>query len=105
MLDPDATPCNTGHAMAELAADKAGESWKTAAYEGFKSFAKAHPQFTTEQARASVPGQAYINAKAWGAIALRARREGVTQAIGNVKVQGGRMIATLWQSNIFTPTV
>lgn len=98
------TTTNIGHTLAEKAADKAGESWKLAAYEGFREFAKANPQFTTEQARASVPMQECVNTKAWGSIALQARRDGITQAIGNVKTQSGRMIATLWKSNIFTPT-
>lgn len=91
-----------GHAMAKQAADHAGAQWTAAAYEAFMRFARHHHEFTTEQVRLSAGHiEKPPTDKAWGQIAIKARRAGLVKAAGNVKVAGGRMVATLWHSNVF----
>lgn len=89
-----------GHAKAQQAADHAGPEWQDAAFKALSDFAAGHRQFTVEDVRQACPNIHAPTDKAWGAVALRARRAGLIAACGNVKVQGGRMLATLWQSRI-----
>ena len=48
---PPPTGLQLGHALAKVAADNAGESWKKLAYETFVQYARMHHEFTTEQVR------------------------------------------------------
>jgi phytoene/squalene synthetase len=89
-----------GHAKAHQAADRAGAAWQEAAMEALRSFAQQHSQFTVEDVRNAFPTIKAPTDKAWGSIAIRARNAGLIAAVGNIKVQGGRMVATLWQSRL-----
>lgn len=89
-----------GHAKAQAAAKHAGAEWQDLALAALHNFAQAHRQFTVEDVRSAHPDIKAPTDKAWGAIALRARRAGLIAACGNVKVQGGRMLATLWMSRL-----
>lgn len=89
-----------GHAKAQVAADHAGLDWRDSALRALRRFASSNHQFTVEQVRLAFPDIKAPSDKAWGAIALQARKAGLIEAIGNVKVQGGRMVATLWLSRI-----
>jgi hypothetical protein len=89
-----------GHAAAERAADHAGEAWKDRAYRAFVAFAASRKTFTTEEARESCGHVGDPpDRRAWGAIALRAKRDGKVKAIGfatskNPRVHGS--VCTLW---------
>jgi hypothetical protein len=75
-----------GHAAAERAADHAGEAWKDRAYRAFIAFAASRKTFTTEEARESCGHVGDPpDRRAWGAIALRAKRDGKVKAIRHVK--------------------
>ena len=93
-----------GHRMAEVAADHAGEEWKEMAFEAFKRHAMLHSTFTTEQVRRWNPDiPVPPDGRAWGQIALRAKKEKVVSAdswvrADNRSVHG--MAVTLWRSNI-----
>lgn len=90
-----------GTVMASLAADNAGEEWKDLAYDALVSYAKAHDIFTIEDVRkASVDIPPPPTERAWGHIAVSAKKDGVITRHGTVGVQGGRMIAVLWKSNL-----
>lgn len=102
MFDPAMQPGRTaGHNMAKKAADHAGGEWVDQALDQFLRYARSHSEFTTEQARLSGSIKKPPTDKAWGQIALRARRQGAIVAAGAVKVAGGRMVATLWRSTVF----
>jgi hypothetical protein len=94
-----------GHAMAEVAANHAGDQWKTEAFIAFREYAMKHPYFTTEQVRAANPDlPAPPDARAWGAIALQAKRDGVV--IGKSWVRANSptvhgMVITQWASQIY----
>ena len=89
-----------GEMMASLAADNAGEEWKRSAYSSLVSYAKTHDMFTIEDVRrASNNIPVAPTERAWGHIAISARKDGVISRCGTVRVQGGRMIAVLWKSN------
>jgi len=69
-----------GHAAAQRAADHAGDDWKEEAYAAFCAFLATVPPgqtFLTEDARAASP---HIprppEMRAWGQVALRAKRAG-----------------------------
>ena len=91
-----------GRAMAEIAADHAGDEWKEMAYQEFKNFASRQNIFTTEQVRKSIPFfPAPPDNRAWGHVALRAKREGIVESHGwvradSLKVHG--MVVTLWRT-------
>jgi hypothetical protein len=70
----------TGHAMAELAADRAGFDWKLLALEAVRQHALKKRYFTTEQVRGANPDLPEPpDKRAWGAIARLAKKEGFTQ--------------------------
>lgn len=91
--------------MAALAAHNSGSDWRDSAMDALKSFAASHDTFTTEQVRHSAIVPKPTTDKAWGQITLQAKRDGLIEAIGNVKVASGRMVAALWKSSIFNPTI
>lgn len=90
-----------GEMMASLAADNAGEDWKVLAYNSLVSYAKTHDTFTIEDVRRSSNDVPIApTERAWGHIAISARKNGIISRVGTVRVQGGRMIAVLWKSNL-----
>jgi hypothetical protein len=94
-----------GHTMAEVAADRAGERWQDEAYEAFRQFALRNELFTTETVRSAFPDMdAPPDSRAWGAVALRAKRNNVVVADGWVRAESRTvhgMVVTAWRSKIF----
>jgi hypothetical protein len=94
-----------GHAMAEVAADNAGLTWREEAYEAFKNYALNTEYFMTEEVRRDNPDLPKPpDERAWGAIARQARKDGIIVAEGwmratSPKVHG--MVVTVWRSKIF----
>jgi hypothetical protein len=90
-----------GHAAAERAADHAGEEWKDRAYSAFTDYARDHKTFTTEDVRrASDVGEPPDN-RAWGAVALRAKRAGVVRHIDFARVKDPcchSNVVSLWEA-------
>lgn len=91
-----------GHEKAKQAGDNAGEEWRREAYSAFVKFAKANKSFTTEQVR-----HHFVNldvppdARAWGIIALQAKKNKVVKAIGltrSIDRSKHGIPVTLWQS-------
>jgi hypothetical protein len=94
-----------GHAMAEVAADNAGGAWKRIALEAFVKHAKNHEFFVTEDVRNENPNiPPPPDKRAWGYIALIAKREEIVSSHSLVKSKSrichGRIL-TMWRSNIF----
>lgn len=84
-MDIDTLPAGLfiGHAAAEAAAAHAGEPWKERAYKAFVSYASTHSTFTTEEVRLASPQvEAPPELRAWGQIALRAKRAKVVEFDG-----------------------
>ena len=96
---------NIGHAMADVAANNAGDEWKEVAFDAFKQYARRHSTFTTEQVRLASPDvRPPPDARAWGQVALRAKREGIVVGAGWVRAESPRvhgMVVTQWQSKSF----
>jgi hypothetical protein len=94
-----------GHQMASLAADRAGDDWKALALEAFRLHASTHPKFTTEEVRAAFPElPSPPDMRAWGQVALLARREGYVIGDGWVRAESPKvhgMVVTQWRSKIF----
>jgi hypothetical protein len=94
-----------GHAMAELSANKAGDEWREEAYAAFCQYAKAHPYFTNEEVRAANPDLvAPFDERAWGAIALRAKRQDIVVSHSWVRARSQTVhgsIITQWESKIY----
>jgi hypothetical protein len=92
-----------GIELAKLAADKAGDEWKAAAYQAFVDYARRHKYFTTEDVRASMNGKHQPREmRAWGHIAVMARRNGIVSNADLVrgKHSQGRFV-TLWHSAFY----
>jgi hypothetical protein len=93
-----------GHRMAEVAAFNAGEEWKDLAFQAFRDYAKTHHVFTTEQVRQANPDlPAPPDPRAWGSVALRAKRAGVVNVESWVRADSRKvhgMVVTLWRSNL-----
>ena len=89
-----------GHAMAEVAADNAGNFWKEEAFEAFRQYARNNDEFTTEDVRRANPDlPAPPDDRAWGHIARRAKREGIVKAVGWVRANSRTvhgMVVTKW---------
>jgi hypothetical protein len=93
-----------GHDMAQVAANHAGTEWKETAFEAFKQYARQHTEFTTEQVRIAAKDVAPPpDPRAWGQVALRAKRESVVEGGGWVRANSPSvhgMIVTLWRSKL-----
>jgi len=93
-----------GHEKAEIAADHAGQEWKDLAFEAFKNYAKKHRYFTTELVRLNskhVPIPP--DKRAWGHVALRAKREEIVIGDGWTRASSSSvhgMVVTRWLSLI-----
>ena len=99
------TPLELGHAMADLAgdhADRAVENWKQQAFDLFVAYSRSHKQFTTENVRAFATGLAEPpELRAWGAVALRAKRAKIIRAVGAVSAKARNVhgnLVTLWET-------
>jgi hypothetical protein len=99
-LSIDFSGRDIGHAKAEEAANHAGQEWQNLAMAARRAYAAKHRQFTIEDVRLAHTDIVAPTDKAWGSIAIRGRNAGLIAACGNVKVQAGRMVATLWQSRL-----
>lgn len=92
-----------GHEGAAIAANAAEwqiEDWKDRAYDAFLTIASIGAPFTTEDVRVACPDiPAPPDARAWGQVALRAKKAGVVKSVGvvNAKLRNvhGRYI-TQW---------
>jgi hypothetical protein len=97
-----------GHAMADLAADNAGEVWKAEAYTAFREHAIKHPLFTTEEVRkANTNMPLPPDDRAWGSIALQAKRDNIVVADSWVRATSRSvhgMVVTKWRSLIYRGT-
>ena len=95
----------TGHAMAELAAYRAGFDWKLLALEAVRQHALQKRYFTTEQVRWANPDLPEPpDKRAWGAIARLAKKEGFTQPHNWIRAESNSvhgMVVTLWASRIY----
>lgn len=93
-----------GHSMAALAAAKAGEEWSRAAYEAFVQHARKHRYFVTEDVRLAAGLRLEPpDRRAWGQIALKARRDGIVVGHRLVRAKSKSvhgMIVTQWESLI-----
>jgi hypothetical protein len=98
------TGLEIGHAMANVAANHAGEEWKQFAYDSFVEYAKIHGEFTTEQVRGACSHvSAPPDKRAWGQVALRAKKNGVIESAGWTRAESKSvhgMVITLWRSKI-----
>ena len=66
-----------GHEGAKLVADNAGDAWKRQALAAFFAYGSEHgPFFTTEDVRTASEVPAPHDARAWGQVALEAKRRG-----------------------------
>lgn len=93
-----------GHAMADLAGNSAGETWKQLAYDVFVAHAAAHREFTTEDVRRANPElPTPPDNRAWGAIARRAMRDEIIELLCWTRAKNrevhGRVI-NCWKSNL-----
>lgn len=96
-----------GMAAAMAHADRVNLHWSARASELLRAFAQMHPEFMAEDARLWAEEQGLPpapSARAWGAIAVRARRENLIVAAGYRRTQNRTAHgtpATLWQSLIY----
>ena len=94
-----------GHEGADRAADAAGELWKADALEAFIRHARRHKNFTTEDVRLANPDlRCASDLRAWGHIAIRAKKEGAVKNGGyarSISTKVHASVTTLWGSLIF----
>jgi hypothetical protein len=94
-----------GHFRGQQAADNAGNTWKYVAFGCFMEYAKTHQEFTTEQVREAYPHMpAPPDTRAWGHIAVQAKKAGVVEAAGWVRATSPKvhgMVVTQWKSKIY----
>lgn len=88
-------------------ADHAEDGWSERAYSLFIDFAARHAEFMTEDVRRWATDEGLNgapSARAWGAVALRACREGIIAKAGYRRTQNPSAHgtpATLWRSAIY----
>lgn len=95
-----------GYIAAQAAADAADRRdprWTDQAFQAFKDFILLFPnrQFTTEDVRLAASHRVppAPDGRAWGAIALRAKREGIIKMVGYRGVESSNgSPKVLWQS-------
>lgn len=91
----------TGHAMAELCADRAdkiSDEWRARAFNAVVEFARSHERFVTEDVRAAYPNLAAHDDRAWGAVIRSAVKRGYVRAAGARPVKSSRGgYKTIWQ--------
>ena len=93
-----------GQEMAKLAADKAGEQWKKQALDAFIDYAKNHSEFMTEDVRVSYELGEPPDNRAWGHIAVAAKRQGIVATHGygySSQGKGHPTPATIWKSKVY----
>jgi len=99
------TGLEIGHAKAKQAAEHAGSDWQKTALEAFKAFAKTHKSFKTEDVRNANPDiPPPPDKRAWGQVALDARRKQMIVGGGYVRAESKSvhgMAVTLWLSKIY----
>ena len=97
-----------GHAMAEVAAANAGSEWQMLALEAMRQHALENKFFTTEAVRKANPDfPAPPDKRAWGAIPLKAKKEGYIQFQSWIRAESltvHGMVVTLWESKICSMT-
>ena len=91
-----------GYAAAEQAADHAGDEWKALAYQAFVRHARRHGTFATEDVRRANPQvPPPPDMRAWGQIALAAKRDGLIHPAGYAPTQNKSrhgMIVNVWRA-------
>lgn len=99
------TGLEIGHAKAKQAADHAGETWQKKALEAFTAFARKNKSFKTEDVRNANPDiPPPPDKRAWGQVALEARRKQIIVGGGFVRAESKSvhgMVVTLWTSKIY----
>ena len=94
-----------GQEMAKLAADKAGEEWKKKALDAFITYAKTHKQFMTEDVRMNSEHVGNPpDKRAWGHIAVAAKKQGAITKIGfsySTDAASHPTPMSLWRSEIY----
>lgn len=85
------------------AAERRNPGWVEKAYAAFLTYAKFYgpsKQFTTEDVRTMTGVPTAPDARAWGSIAMRLKREGIIVAVGYRSVESSNgSPKTLWQLN------
>lgn len=85
------TGLELGHEAAEKAADHAERQepgWKDMAFEAFCAHGRVAIEFTTEDVRLAFPDLPPApDQRAWGAVALRAKKDGMVQHVRYVKMK------------------
>jgi hypothetical protein len=86
------------------AAERRNPGWVQKAYDAFVAYARFNGpsrQFTTEDVRNGVAGVPEApDARAWGSIAMRCKREGIVVSVGYKAVESSNgSPKTLWQLN------
>ena len=105
LFDPPClTPRELGHVAAVIAADGQGYDWCKMAYDALVQYARqATAPFILKDVRDWATGRGLVppvaEKRAWGAIALRAKRDGVIVCIGENEARHvhGSTVA-LWQA-------
>jgi len=90
---------------ADRAALAAGQLWKAEALEAFTRYAKSHLKFTAEDVRLANPDlRCSADLRAWGHIAIAAKRAGIVEHAGYARSISAKVhasVTTLWGSLIF----
>jgi len=90
-----------GHEGAQRAADHAGAQWQAEAWLAFCTYVVGHKQFTMEAVRLASPQvPSPPDNRAWGVIALRAKRAGMIRRVRFVEAQNPNCHAAnivLWE--------
>jgi hypothetical protein len=94
---------DAGIATAAAHADRIDPTWRQRAYDALVAYASRHRDgFTIEQVRQSLGAELELppSLRAWGAIALRAQREGIIERAGFTEATDPKVhlnLVTLWR--------